>query len=261
MTHAAPASPYPCRARTARAAVSAAWLLAVGAIPGASAAEADAAASEPSQAAPAEEGLGPPSEAEKLMFLSPQLAGVHEPTTIAYDYEADEAGKHVADRASLVMSRTPGGACCATHTEYRSGAAAIARPDMDDPKTNPVLLYFLVDQIQSLTHATHGQMLHFQRRIRQALADEAQIKDVTVRWEGKDVPARAIHIAPFINDPYRVRFEHEAHTEYDFVLSDAVPGGVVRLSSTLPADKAGDPPLAQRTLSIVDPKPAAPARK
>jgi hypothetical protein len=214
-----------------------------------------------SQASAADEGLGPPSEAEKMLFLSPQLKGIHEPVTLAYDYEADEAGKHTADHASLVMSKSAGGACCSTHTDYRSGAAAIARPDLDDPGTNPVLLYFLVDQIQSLAHATHGQMAHFQRRIRQALADEAQIKDVTVRWAGKDVPARAIHIAPFVNDPYRVRFEHEARTEYDFVLSDAVPGSVVRLSSTLPAEKAGDPPQAQRTLSIVDPTPAAPARK
>jgi hypothetical protein len=90
--------------------------------------------------------------------------------------------------------------------------------------------------------------------MRQALASDAIVRDTTVRWGGKDVPAREVRVAPFVNDPYRARFEHEAKTEYTFVLSDAVPGAVVRLEAALPAeaDKGG----AQRTLAIADPQPA-----
>jgi hypothetical protein len=218
-------------------------------------------ASAPASAASADEGLGAPSEAERLLFMAPALSGVHEPRTLSYDYVADEAGRHLSDRVSLTLTKQVSGRCCTSHVDYRSGPAAIALPDLDEPQGNPVLMYFLEDQVRSLEHATKGQSSHFRRRIRQALAAEAQVKDTSVRWEGKDVPAREIRIAPFLNDPYRPRFEREAHTEFDFVLSDAVPGGLVRLSSTLPADKPGDPPQAQRTLSIVDPQPAPPARK
>lgn len=255
----APSAPASARARALLA--GAALLSILGAAGQASAELPASGASAASEASGAGDAVSPPSEAEKLLFLSPQLASIREPVTLRYDYVADESGQHTADHAALVLAKTSAGQCCTTHVDYRSGTAAIARPDLDDPRTNPVLLYFLVDQIQTLARTTHGQSVHFQRRIRQALADEAQVKDVTVRWQGQDVPAHAIHVAPFLNDPYRVRFEHEARTEYDFVLSDAVPGGVVRLTSTLPADKQGDPPQAQRTLTLVDSPAAAPARK
>ncbi|HEX4508676.1 MAG TPA: hypothetical protein VH328_01290 [Burkholderiaceae bacterium] len=222
---------------------------------------ASAAAASASAPSAAEDGIAPPSRAENLLFSTPQLASLHEPMKLHYDYEDDEGKVHTADHVTLVLAARPNGSCCATHVDYRSGAAEVSRADLDDPGTNPVLLHFLVEQVQTISRATQGQPTHFQRRMRQALADEAVVKDTTVRWEGKDVPAQVVHIAPFIKDPYRVRFEHEARTEYEFVLSQAVPGGIVRLSETLPGEKEGDPPLSQRTLSLVDPQPAPPARK
>jgi hypothetical protein len=41
-------------------------------------------------------------------------------------------------------------------------------------------------------------------------------------------------------------------TEYVFVLSDAVPGGVYEMSATLPGKAAGDAPLARRTLTLAE---------
>jgi hypothetical protein len=81
-----------------------------------------------------------------------------------------------------------------------------------------------------------------------------------VRWNGKDVPARAVRVAPFVDDPYRARFEREAATEYVFVLSDEVPGGVAALSATLPDPGASAVPLERRRLVLEDPQPAPPAK-
>jgi len=70
-----------------------------------------------------------------------------------------------------------------------------------------------------------------------------------------------VHVAPFLNDPYRARFEREALTEYTVVLAEAVPGGIVRMSALVPAGAASDAAKSERTLSIADPQPAEPARK
>jgi len=207
--------------------------------------------------ASAPEGAAPPSEAERLLFMRPQLASLHEPRTIAYDYAARSGDAPPAtDHAALVLAPAADGRCCGAHVDYLSGPLTITLPDLGDPQGNPILLYFLESEVRQLERDTHGQAAHFRRRIRQSLADEAKTADTTVRWNGQDVPAHVVRVTPFANDPYRQRFEREAATAYAFVLSDAVPGGIVRLGAAIPAAKAGDPPLATRSLTLADMQPA-----
>jgi hypothetical protein len=204
--------------------------------------------------------LGAPSEAERLLFMQNALAKIREPRTIAYDYASEaENAAPVHEHATLTLKPGPDGRCCSSHVDYLSGPMAVALPDLDDPQGNPVLMYFLEGEVRLLEHKTKGQSAHFRRRIRGALADDATLSDTTVRWNGRDVPARVVHIAPFQTDPYKARFEREAKTEYSFVVSDAVPGGLVRMTATIPG--AANVPLERRTLSIADPQPAPPARK
>jgi hypothetical protein len=222
-----------------------------------------AAASAPAASAPASgpSELGPPSEAERLLFLQNQIASIREPRAIVYDYVSEGEGTpRATDRATLTLKPGPGGRCCSAHTDFLSGAMAVNLPDLDDPQGNPVLMYFLESEVRLLERKTHGQSAHFRRRIRQALADEATVSDTTTRWNGHDVPARSVHIAPFLNDPYRARFERDAKTEFTFVLSDAVPGGLVHMTAVIPGAKPADVPLERRSLSIADPQPAAPAK-
>ena len=47
-----------------------------------------------------------------------------------------------------------------------------------------------------------------------------------VPYRGKTIAAREISIAPYLDDPLRVRFEKYANKTYVFTLSDAVPGGL-----------------------------------
>jgi hypothetical protein len=219
-------------------------------------ATAPVAASAPASAASAAGELGAPSAAEKLLFVHPHLASIHEPRSLRYDYVAEAASApRTTDHATLELRAGAGGRCCASHIDFLSGPNAIVLPDLDEPQGNPILLYFLESEVRLLERTTHGQAAHFRRRIRQALADAATVQDTTVRWSGKDVPAQVVRIAPFLTDPYRPRFEREATTEYAFVLSDAVPGGLVRLSATVPAAAASATPQAQRSLALADPQP------
>lgn len=215
--------------------------------------------------APAASDSGPdaPSQAETLLFLQRHLASIHAPRTVTYDYLAETGNApQVADRATLALVARKDGGCCGTHVDFLSGANAVNLPDLDEPVSNPVVMYFLESEVRLLERTTHGQSAHFRRQIRLALASDATVKDATVRWGGKDVPAQVVHVAPFLHDPYRARFEREAKTEYTFVLSEAVPGGFVRMAAALPpAGDASGASGAQRSLSIADPQPATPARK
>ena len=83
------------------------------------------------------------------------------------------------------------------------------------------------------------------------VVDAATLTPITVQWQGRDVAATAVRITPYVDDPYRVRFEREAAKAYTFVLSDAVPGQVFQIRTEL-AD-------VEETLTLA--APAAPAQK
>jgi hypothetical protein len=239
------------RASAARAFGRRAWLAAL--VAGAGLAMAQAPVASP----PGE----PISQAEQLLFMHPHLATLHDARTLTYAYTEQPAGAASApERATLAVRPRADGGCCAVHGDYLEGAMAVHLPDLDDAAANPIVLYFLEAEVRRLQRTTSGQAAHFRRQIRMALARDAHVLDATVRWNGKDVPAHAVRVTPFVDDPYRQRFEREAMTEYEFLLSDGVPGGVAALSATLPDTGAATKPLERRRLVLEDPQPAPPAK-
>ena len=212
-------------------------------------------------AADAASASEPISEAERLLFMHPHLATVRKPGTLSYAYSAQAAASaSPPDRATLALRTRADGSCCSVHGEYLSGAMAVNLPDFDDATANPIVLYFLESEVRRLQRTTTGQSAHFRRQIRMSLATGARVVDTTVRWNGKDVPGHVVRVAPFVDDPYRARFEREAAMEYVFILSDEVPGGVAAMSATLPDPGAANAPLERRRLVLEDPQPAAPAK-
>jgi hypothetical protein len=96
---------------------------------------------------------------------------------------------------------------------------------------------------------TRGQMNHFRRRIRLALAEDARSEDVRVRYQGRELSAQRVQVSPYLQDPMRPRFEKYAAKRYEFVLAD-VPGGVVQLRTLLPPSQPDAPPLLEETLTL-----------
>lgn len=206
--------------------------------------------------APAASAAAGPSEAERLLFQQDHLASARGSRALRYGYKEEAEGKAgVSDRAVLTLATGAGGRCCDVHGDYLSGALAVNLPDIPEARANPVLLFFLESEVRRLQRSTGGQGTHFRRRIRQSLADAATVSKGTVRWAAREVPATTVRIAPFVDDPYRGRFEDQAATEYVFVLADAVPGGFYQLSATVPGKTAGAAPLARRTLTFEEANP------
>jgi hypothetical protein len=196
----------------------------------------------------------PVSAAEKLLFQADHLSRLKAPLTLRYAF-AEQGGKEgdVQDKVSLQLNKGSDGKCCAVQGSYLSGARALGLPEVPDARSNPVLLFFLEHQVRQMAQLTGGQSAHFRRRIRTALADEAKVEAITMAWGGREVPAQRVSISPFLNDSQRHRFDKRAATQYSFVYSDAVPGGVLQLGAVL-AD--GDARVKQ-TLTLQADDPAA----
>lgn len=183
-----------------------------------------------------------PSAAEQLLFNAPHLKDLHAPAALHYRYEEQAAGSAPReDTIDMTLRPASGGACCKVQGRFLSGAQAMPLPDIDDARSNPVLLYFLEHEVRQLARSTGGTSAHFRRRIREAFV-KAQVSPAPVPWQGRTVLAQSVQIAPFEDDPFRNRFEDQAQTRYRFVLSDEVPGGFLELSATVPAKQPGEPP-------------------
>lgn len=178
-----------------------------------------------------------PSVAERTIFADHHLRNVKAPAQLRYSFVHTESGgadANFKDDVTILLRPGADGQCCAAEGKFLSGARALPLPDIDDARANPVTLYFLEREVRVLQRETKGQAAHFRRRIRLALADEAQISRGSAQFGGRTVATTEIAIAPFVNDPQRARFERFATKRYRFVFSNDVPGAVLRIESELP---------------------------
>lgn len=200
-----------------------------------------------------------PSDAEQLLFNTPHLQGLKAPTQLVYRYDESETGKTtVEDEVRMDLHQDTGGACCKVQGQFLTGAAAMSLPEIDAARANPVLLYFLEHEVRKLARSTGGTAAHFRRRIREALV-HATVSPAPAQWQGRTVLGKAVQIAPFEDDPFRNRFEDQAQTRYQFVLSDAVPGGFLLLSATLPGKTPAEAPRRVDRVSLREAPAPAPA--
>jgi len=203
------------------------------------------------------------SPAERLLFMSDQLAGIDPPATLRYAFRktgALEAG--FEDRVSIVLEKQADGSCCRASGQFLSGARKVALPAIDDAKANPVTMYFLEHDVRDMQRLTRGQPNHFRKRIRMAIYNESRVEDVSASYRGQTIAARSVRIAPYANDTSRHRFARHADKSYVFVVSPHVPGTVVGVRSVI-AGAPGEPPLIAEELLLegaslpTEPGPAA----
>jgi len=190
------------------------------------------------------------SPAERAIFMTNQLANLRPPASLRYRFAKTgslEAG--FEDAVVLRLRAKPGGACCAADAEFLTGARRLNLPEVETAEGNPVVLYFLERDIREMNRLTKGQASYFRKRIRMAVYQGAQIRELSLPFAGRTVAARQITVTPYTDDPLRARFENLASKRYVFTLSDEVPGGVYALSAEVDGTNA-DTPLLRETLLI-----------
>jgi hypothetical protein len=208
----------------------------------------------------------PVSQAETLLFETDHLARLNAPATLVYSFRKDsnvEPG--FSDKVRLDLARVNGKLSATLH--FLSGEHKQDIPVLEEAHGNPVLLGFLEHDIAEMKRLTGGSTSYFRKRIRMALAEEAQVTRQPITYQGKTVQAQAVRVQPYLNDPMHARFEKYLHKTYTFVLSDQVPGGVYQLRTSIgkpetvrtaaPASPAAVP-VIDETLTLTSVTPGQP---
>ena len=177
----------------------------------------------------------PVSPAETLLFMTPQLQEVQPPSRLRYAFrKSGTLEKGFSDTVDIDITGEPDGSKKGA-ARFFSGAKQIKYPDVEHVEGNPVLLFYLEREIREMSRLTGGQPNHFRQRIRQALAESAQVKNVDIRFDGRSLQASQITIVPYDADPNRARFEQLATKQYVFTICEKIPGRVYQMRGFVPA--------------------------
>jgi len=141
-----------------------------------------------------------------------------------------------ADEVHVSLSTAEGGK--QAHVDYLTGSRAMSLPDLQGVVANPVILYFLEQDVREMQRLSSGKSAYFRKRVRLALAESAQVRPVNVQLNGRTVDAVEITVRPYDQDPLQRRFAAYADKTYSFTLSPEVPGMVYSMRTTMLDPKA-----------------------
>jgi hypothetical protein len=201
----------------------------------------------------------PLSEAETLLFTGTHLSNTASSGVLHYRYtRTGSLGPPLDEAVSVRLAPGASEDTRNVHVDYLSGPNALALPDIESARANPVILSFLERDVREMHRLAGGQAAYFRKRLRLALADAAQVRTFTIEHEGRCAPAREISIRPYDDDPMKPRFAAYSDKRYVFTLCEGIPGMVYELRATMadrrpPAsDGAIRPPLIDETLHFVE---------
>ena len=120
---------------------------------------------------------------------------------------------------------------------------------------NPLVLVLLQRDVTQMAKLTGGAAGYFQKQIRKAFNDTAEIERRSeVAVGDRKLPGMRLVIRPFHDDPQIGRFPQFRDKAYEFVVAEGVPGGLYRLATRVP-DPAGRPsdPRGERDFQEVKP--------
>lgn len=206
----------------------------------------------------AQPASSPVSPAETLLFETDHLARIKPPAVLVYEFrKVSNVEPGFSDKVQLEIASKDGKTSSTLH--FLSGARKQDIPALDNAHGNPVLLGFLERDIAEMKRLTGGSTAYFRKRIRMALAESAQVRAQPITYQGKTLPAQAVRIQPYLQDPLHARFEPYVHKTYTFIVSEQLPGGVYQLHTSLAneAERAVAGALAAKTAAVVPPAQAA----
>ena len=192
------------------------------------------------------------SRAETLLFMSPHLKELQPPRRLHYAFhKSGTLEKGFSDTVDIDITTGPDGSKKGV-VRFFSGKRQIKYPEVERAEGNPVLLFYLEREIREMSRLTGGQPNHFRQRIRTALAQSAQIKDVDIRFGGRTMRAQQITISPYDSDPNRERFERLATKQYVFTICETIPGVVYEMRGVVaaPGGSSTDEAVIDETLTF-----------
>ena len=193
---------------------------------------------------------GAPSAVE-LLFERKHLAKLDRGTEIAYRFERATSdpkmlGEPFSDTISLTITAIAPTGTREVALNVFTGDRARSVQNVPDMTGNPVLVLFLDRSVGDMSHLAGGSRPYLKDRIRAGLRDKSVLDPITITYGSQTVHAYRIAVTPFEGDPNAAKMLGYEGAKLTLVLSEAVPGHVVELTSLFESGVPGAPRLEER---------------
>lgn len=198
-------------------------------------------------------GAGPlhAETAFDLIFRSGTLDGLPQGTELRYDAEGP-AGEE-EDWRQVVVDLAPGDEARVERWAEGADGPTQVLGSFKASIGNPVVMLFLERSVRAISEQTGGSPFYIRNRMRDALGGTGEVEAVEVPWDGGTVPATAVVLEPFADDPHRGELGGFADLVLRVVVSEAVPGWYHSMSVEAPAGGTGEGYAASLALAEVAP--------
>jgi hypothetical protein len=205
----------------------------------------------------ADDETQPLSPAQTALFETDHLRTIDEAERLQYrfDHQAASASDAYVDRVNLDVRPRSDGAKD-VWVEFLTGKHHMPFPPLSGFHGNPVLMYFLERDVETMHAQTGGAASYFRNRIRRAFVDKAELRQIELERDGRKSAATEITVAPFRDDSRIAAFPGLQDKRYRFVLSDDVPGGIYEITSEIPGD-ADKAPRLKETMTFAATEPCS----
>jgi hypothetical protein len=196
--------------------------------------------------------------AQSLLFDATYLRPLAAPSRIEYSYTVKTAdqelfGKGFDDDVALRLAASAAGnGEKDVFVDMFTGERQRVLGPLTQVSGNPVIMMFLERDVSQMNMHIGGQPVYFRNVIRLAFREKARLEPTTITWDGRQVAATKVTIQPFAGDPNAERMQLFQSKTYEFTVSDAVPGGIYQVHSTMRGltEETGAPPAIDVTMTL-----------
>lgn len=194
------------------------------------------------------------SEAENRLWMDDHLSNIHKPVRLYYSFVKKGSYEDgFTDDVYLDILHVNDDGSKDTNMQFFTGDREqnFGAENVTHVHGNPVIGTYMSGDAFEMNRLTNGSWRYFQRIIKLAFANGAEVEPVKFNFGGKDVSGEKITIEPFIKDPHRRQFEKFAKKRYEFIVSNDIPGMLYQINTVVPpeSDKESEP-LIQETLTL-----------
>jgi hypothetical protein len=180
--------------------------------------------------------IAAPAAAEPLdrLLSTPGIAPLPEASALLYRHrraDRHDAGGEEAFERTIRLER---------HTQKTSVIATLDGGDTAHPLAefrgttgNPIALLFIESVVSRISQASASNPFYLRKRINEAMQGRRDERPVSAGHGGANVAAQEVTLRPFEGDQHAQGLGVFAALELTFLLSDAVPGGLVSLRATV----------------------------
>ena len=177
------------------------------------------------------------SPAERKIWLNDHLQNVEKPARLYYEFVKSgsyEEGFTDAVYLDIIEVNDDGSKNAELEFFTADRQQQASRDNLSNITGNPVIGIYMQGDVIEMNRITDGHWRYFQRRIKMAFSESAEITNVNIDFNGSVVEGEKIAIHPYVKDPRRRDFARFADKSYEFIFSDNIPGSLYQIRTVIP---------------------------